>query len=135
MIYVLQQTLPLFADVLNNLLAKVVDYTVSFETKNVSEKVELEIKVHDAKWERLVKSLSGGQKTVLRLAWTLAICIFTRSNSLFLDETVNNIDRDTIGKVADLIEDFTKTHDITFYIITHSEAIQDMEIWDKVISL
>lgn len=32
MIYVLQQTLPLFADVLNNLLAKVVDYTVSFET-------------------------------------------------------------------------------------------------------
>ena len=45
----LQQTLPLFADVLNNLLAKVVDYTVSFETKNVSEKVELEIKVHDAK--------------------------------------------------------------------------------------
>jgi|GEM_PF-2431505 len=58
MIYVLQQTLPLFADVLNNLLAKVVDYTVSFETKNVSEKVELEIKVHDAKGERLVKSLS-----------------------------------------------------------------------------
>lgn len=135
MIYVLQQTLPLFSDVLNNLLAKVVDYTVSFETKNVSEKVELEIKIHDSKWERLVKSLSGGQKTVLRLTWTLAICIFTRSNALFLDETVNNIDRDTIGKVADLIEDFTKTHDITFYIITHSEAIQDMEIWDKVISL
>ncbi len=135
MIYVLQQTLPLFADVLNNLLAKVVDYTVSFETNTTSDKIELEIKVHDAKWERLVKSLSWGQKTVLRLTRTLAICIFTRSNALFLDETVNNIDRDTIGKVADLIEDFTKTHDITFYIITHSEAIQEMEIWDKVISL
>lgn len=135
MIYVLQQTLPLFADVLNNLLAKVVDYSVSFETNANSDKIELEIKVHDAKWERLVKSLSWGQKTVLRLTWTLAICIFTRSNALFLDETVNNIDRDTIGKVADLIEDFTKTHDVTFYIITHSEAIQEMEIWDKVISL
>lgn len=135
MIHVLQQTLPLFADVLNNLLAKVVDYTVIFETKNVSDKVELEIKVVDAKWERLVKSLSGWQKTVLRLTRTLAICIFTRSNALFLDETVNNIDRDTIGKVADLIEDFTKTHDITFYIITHSEAIQEMEIRDKVITL
>ena len=72
---------------------------------------------------------------MLRLTWTLAICIFTRSNALFLDETVNNIDRDTIGKVADLIEDFTKTHDITFYIITHSEAIQEMEIRDKVITL
>lgn len=59
MIHVLQQTLPLFADVLNNLLAKVVDYTVSFETKNTGEKLELEIKVHDAKGERLVKSLSG----------------------------------------------------------------------------
>ncbi|MBP6910567.1 hypothetical protein KBC03_03115 [Patescibacteria group bacterium] len=49
MIYVLQQTLPLFADVLNNLLAKVVDYTVSFETNTTSDKIELEIKVHDAK--------------------------------------------------------------------------------------
>ena len=49
MIHVLQQTLPLFADVLNNLLAKVVDYTVIFETKNVSDKVELEIKVVDFK--------------------------------------------------------------------------------------
>lgn len=135
MIHVLQQTLPLFADVLNNLLAKVVDYTVSFETKNTGEKLELEIKVHDAKGERLVKSLSGWQKTILRLTWTLAICIFTRSNALFLDETVNNIDKDTIGKVADLIDDFTKTHDIMFYIITHSETIQEMEIWDKVISL
>lgn len=135
MIHVLQQTLPLFADVLNNLLAKVVDYSVSFETKNTGEKLELEIKVHDNKWERLVKSLSGGQKTILRLTWTLAICIFTRSSALFLDETVNNIDKDTIGKVADLIDDFTKTHDIMFYIITHSETIQEMEIWDKVISL
>lgn len=135
MIHVLQQTLPLFADVLNNLLAKVVEYTVSFETKNTGEKLELEIKVHDAKGERLVKSLSGGQKTILRLTWTLAICIFTRSNALFLDETINNIDKETIGKVADLIDDFTKTHDIMFYIITHSETIQEMEIWDKVISL
>lgn len=58
MIYVLQQTLPLFADVLNNLLAKVVDYTVSFETTTNSDKIELEIKVHDSKGERLVKSLS-----------------------------------------------------------------------------
>lgn len=49
MIYVLQQTLPLFADVLNNLLAKVVDYSVSFETNTNSDKIELEIKVHDAK--------------------------------------------------------------------------------------
>ena len=135
MIYVLQQTLPLFADVLNNLLARVVDYTVSFETNTASEKIELEIKVHDSRGERLVKSLSGWQKTVLRLTWTLAICVFTRNNALFLDETVNNIDKDTIGKVADLLEDFTKTHDVTFYIITHSEAIQEMEIWDRVISL
>lgn len=96
MIHVLQQTLPLFADVLNNLLAKVVDYSVSFETKTTADKLELEIKVHDTKGERLVKSLSGGQKTILRLTWTLAICIFTRSNALFLDETVNNIDKDTI---------------------------------------
>ncbi len=49
MIYVLQQTLPLFADVLNNLLAKVVDYSVSFETNTNSDKIELEIKVHDSK--------------------------------------------------------------------------------------
>lgn len=72
---------------------------------------------------------------MLRLTWIIAICIFTRSNALFLDETVNNIDKETIGKVADLIEDFTKTQATTFYIITHSEAIQEMQIRDQVVSV
>lgn len=65
----------------------------------------------------------------------LAICSYMRTNILFLDETINNLDADTIGKVADMISDFVKQKDIKLYIITHSQHIQNMDIRDKIVEV
>lgn len=65
----------------------------------------------------------------------LAIASYLRSPMLFLDETINNIDKDTVGKVADMLTDFVKKHDIKLYTITHSEQIQGMNIWDGIIQV
>jgi ABC-type lipoprotein export system ATPase subunit len=65
----------------------------------------------------------------------LALSSFMRSPLLFLDETINNLDKDTVGIVADMLADFIKKNDIKLYTITHSEQIQAMGIWDGVIKL
>lgn len=65
----------------------------------------------------------------------LAISSFLRAPLLFLDETINNIDKDTVGKVADMLTDFVKKQDMKLYTITHSEQIQTMNIWDGVVEI
>lgn len=65
----------------------------------------------------------------------LAISSYINSPILFLDETINNLDAETIGKVADMLEDFVKQRDIKFYTITHSQQIQEMDIWDQTIEI
>ena len=52
-----------------------------------------------------------------------------------MDETINNIDPDTIEKVADMLTDFIKQNDLKFYTVTHSTQIQHMNIRDKVIEI
>ena len=54
---------------------------------------------------------------------------------LFLDETINNLDQDTVGKVADMLEDFVQKRDVKLYTVTHSQQIQDMDIWDGVLEI
>lgn len=65
----------------------------------------------------------------------LAISSYINSPILFLDETINNLDTETVGKVADMLEDFVKQRDIKFYTITHSQQIQKMDIRDQIIDL
>jgi len=65
----------------------------------------------------------------------LAIASYTGSSMLFLDETINNLDVDTVGKVADMLSDFVKQNKMKLYTVTHSQQIQEMDIWDKVITL
>lgn len=79
--------------------------------------------------------MSGGQKVILKLVWMLALASYLRSPMLFLDETINNLDRDTVSGVADMLQDFCKQHDIKLYTITHSEQIQSMSIWDGIVQL
>jgi ABC-type lipoprotein export system ATPase subunit len=59
----------------------------------------------------------------------------TRTKQLFLDETINNIDHETISQVADMLQDYTKMNDIAIYLVTHSGQLQAMDIWDKTIEL
>jgi len=52
-----------------------------------------------------------------------------------LDETINNLDRETVGRVADMLTDFVKQHDCKLYVVTHSPQIQEMAIWDDIVAL
>lgn len=134
MIKVLEDALPFFAEYVNNLLAKMVQFTIHFQPKKTaSDKLELEITIRDTLGERNVKSLSGWQKAILRLAWILWVAQMTRTKQLFLDETINNIDHETISQVADMLQDYTKLNDISIYLVTHSGQLQAMDIWDKTI--
>ena len=67
----------------------------------------------------------------------MAIANLTRSKMLFLDETINNLDGDTVGKVAELLKNFIEGRgkDFMLYIVTHSAQIQEMSIWDEVIEI
>ena len=58
-----------------------------------------------------------------------------RSKMLFLDETINNLDAETIADVADMLHDFIRQHNISFYTVTHSSQIQQMNIWDEVVGV
>ncbi len=135
LLLVLQDHLPVLNDIINSYLAQIVDYQISLQLRNDGDKVELEAKIIDFKGERDTKSLSWGQRIILKLIRMLAISSYINSPILFLDETINNLDADTVGKVADMLEDFVKQREMKFYTITHSQQIQQMDIWDKVIEL
>ena len=67
----------------------------------------------------------------------MAVATVMRSQMLFLDETINNLDGDTIAKVAELLKNFVegKGKEFMLYVVTHSHQIQEMNIWDEVIKL
>ncbi len=136
LLLVLQDHLPILNDIINNYLSQIVDYQISLQlNKSDSDKLELEAKIIDQKGERDTKSLSWGQRIILKLIRTLAISSYINSPILFLDETINNLDVETIGKVADMLENFVKQKDIKLYTITHSQQIQQMDIRDQIIEI
>jgi SMC domain protein len=131
---VLDNYIPAIEDIINSMLAQVVDYTLKFRLiKTKSDKVELEIVANDEKGERPVKSLSGGQKVILKIVWVLAISRILNVNFLFMDETINNLDVDTISKVSTILENYIKSNIKQFYLVTHSTEIQNMSIWNSTI--
>lgn len=58
-----------------------------------------------------------------------------KSITTFLDETINNIDHDTIWLVADMLDDYIKMSNMSLYVVTHSEQLQNMDVWDNIITL
>jgi len=135
LLLVLQDHLPVLNDIVNSYLSQIVDYQISLQLKNDADKLELEAKIIDDKGMRDTKSLSWGQRIVLKLVRMLAISSYINSPILFLDETINNLDADTVGKVADMLEDFVKQKEIKLYTITHSQQIQQMDIRDQTIEI
>jgi len=131
----LDDYLPVLSDVINNYLSQCVDYTLKMQIDENTDKLELNVKVIDSKWEREVKSLSGGQRTILKLVWMLAVSSYLHTPLLFLDETINNLDVDTVWKVSEMIDNFVKQRTMKFYTVTHNKEIQDMQIWDDVIEI
>ena len=136
LLLVLQDHLPVLSDIINSYLAQVVEYQISFSLhKSTTDKLELLAQIFDDKWERDVKSLSGGQRVILKIVWMLAISSYIHSPVLFIDETINNLDADTVAKVSDMLEDFVKSKSMKLYAVTHNQQIQDMKFWDKVIEI
>lgn len=138
MTVVLQDFLPTLQEVLNSYLWQIVDYQIKFLSPSdngewSTSQLELDIQVIDEKWARSVKSLSGWQKTVLKLVWMLWVATLFRSKFLLLDETINNLDIHTISQVAEVLEDFVASQQIKFYVVTHSPQIQEMDIWESVV--
>ena len=124
LLFVLSEYLPILSEIINSYLNTVVSYILNIRLKEESEKLELETKILDEKGEREVKSLSGGQRTILKLVRMLAISSYLKTEMLFLDETVNNLDVETVGKVAQLLDGFVKQRQMKFYVITHNTEIQ-----------
>jgi len=135
LLFVLEWYLPVLTDIINSFLAQVVEYTIDIKLLQKKDNLEMDVKVYDEKWERDIKSLSGGQKVILKLVWMLAISSYMKSPILFLDETINNLDNDTVGKVAEMLSDFVKQRDLKLYTVTHSQQIQEMDIWDRIIHI
>lgn len=136
LLLVLEDSLPTLSEIMNNFLAKVVDFQVRFDIiKTNSEKLELDATVVDQRGVRQVSSLSGGQKTILKLVRILSIATYMRSKFLFLDETINNIDQEVIWRVAQLLQDIVKSQNYKLYTVTHSSQIQQMDIRTSVVTL
>lgn len=136
LLVVLDENIPQLNSIVNAYLTNVVDYTLDMQVVQWSKNsISLEMDIIDPKGKRDIKSLSGWQKTILKLVWMLAIAAHLRAPMLFLDETINNIDADTVSRVADLITDYIKKQEIKLYTVTHNEQIQTMHIWDKILSL
>ena len=131
----LDEYLPVLSEIINSFLVQVVEYQITMKITETTEKLELEAKIYDEKGEREVKSLSGGQRTILKLVWMLAISSYLQTPLLFLDETINNLDVDTIGKVSEMLNNFVKQRTMKFYTVTHNVEIQEMDIWDSIIPL
>jgi DNA repair exonuclease SbcCD ATPase subunit len=134
LLVVLQEFLPTLEDVINNNLANIVDWKLRFELKE-NDKVELEIWIDDQKGKRHCKSLSGGQKTILKLVRILSVATMLQTKFLYMDETINNIDEDTIARVAMLLEDYIKSRSLSCVVVTHAPQIQNMALWDRTIDL
>jgi len=134
-LFALDGYLPVLSDVINGYLSQCVDYSIKMQIVENWEKLELDVKILDWKWEREVKSLSWWQRTVLKLVWMLSISSYLNTPLLFLDETINNLDADTVWKVSEMIDNFVKQRTMKFYTVTHNKEIQDMQIWDDVIEV
>lgn len=132
-LYVLQSSLPLLNEYINHLLMKVVSFQLRMQINEDGD--ELELFVEDQFGLREVKSLSGGQKTVLKLCRVLATSIVFRNSFLFLDETINNVDEEVTSQLADMLLDYMKNYNLTFYTVSHSIQLQSMDIRDRIITL
>lgn len=135
LLFVLGEYLPVLTEIINSYLSSVTDYQITIQLNESKEKLELETKIIDDRWERDVKSLSWWQRTLLKLVWMLAISSYLKTEMLFLDETVNNLDVDTVWKVAQMLDDFVKQRQMKFYTITHNSEIQWMKIWNSVLEV
>ncbi len=129
-LFVLEDNLPVLSEIINNFLSAIVEFQIDMKLAQRGSALELDTTITDQKGIRETKSLSGGQKVILKLVWMLAVSVYSQSKMLFLDETINNLDPDTVAKVAELLQNFAQQNTIKMYVVSHSSEIKSMNIWD-----
>lgn len=136
MVVALQDFLPSLESVINTFLDEVVDYQIKFLTpESIDDSLELDIEIHDHHGVRQVKSLSGGQRATLKIAWILAVSSLFNGQFLFLDETITSLDAEAVARIWRLLESYMKKRDTKLLLVTHASQIQEMEMWERVVSL
>jgi len=132
-IYVFADYISSLENLINYFITDLVDFKLNIHLDEKGEK--LEIFAEDELWQREIKSLSGWQKTALRIGWILWISKLQNSKLLFLDETINNFDQESIQVISRKIKEFTEENQMKFYMITHSEILQQTDIWTDIVEL
>lgn len=132
-IYVFSDYISSLESLINYFITDLVDFKLNIHLDEKWEK--LEIFAEDELWQREIKSLSGGQKTALRIWWILWISKLQNSKILFLDETINNFDQESVQIISKKIKEFTEENKMKFYMITHSEILQQTDIWTDIVEL
>lgn len=132
-IYVFQDRISALQDLINYFLEDVVDFKLNIALDEKGE--NLDIFVQDEKWKREVQSLSGWQKNALKIGWILWINKLNNSKMLFLDETINNFDKQSVHMISEKIKNFTEQNNLKFFMVTHSEILQQIDIWTEVLDL
>ena len=132
-IYVFSDYISSLESLINYFITDLVNFKLNIHLDEKWEK--LEIFAEDELWKRDIKSLSGWQKTALRIGWILWISKLQNSKLLFLDETINNFDQEAVQIIAKKIKEFTEENKMKFYMITHSEILQQTDIWTDVVEL
>jgi len=132
-IYIFKDYLESLESLINYFLENIVDFKLFIHLDELWENLEIYIK--DGKWEREVKSLSWWQKNALKIWWILWINKLKNSKLLFLDETINNFDEESIQLIANKIKEFINENNIKFYMVTHSQTLVETDIWNDILNL
>ena len=132
-IYVFKDYLESLESLINYFLEDIVDFKLFIHLDESWENLEIYIK--DWKWEREVKSLSWWQKNALKIWWILWINKLKNSKLLFLDETINNFDEESVQLIANKIKEFINENNIKFYMVTHSQTLVETDIWNDILNL
>ncbi len=132
-IYVFKDYLESLESLINYFLETIVDFKLHISLDESWENLNILIK--DEKWERQVQSLSWWQKNALKIWWILGINKLKNSKLLFLDETINNFDEESVQLIANKIKEFISENNIKFYMITHSQTLASTDIWNDVLDL
>jgi DNA repair exonuclease SbcCD ATPase subunit len=136
MVVALQDFLPSLETVINTFLDEVVDYQIRFLTpESIDDSLELDIEIHDHHGVRQVKSLSGGQRATLKIAWILAVSSLFNGQFLFLDETITSLDAEAVARIGRLLESYMAKRETKLLLVTHASQIQQMEMWDRVVKI
>lgn len=132
-IYIFKDYIESLESLINYFLESIVNFRLFIQLDDSWENLNIYIK--DEKWEREVKSLSWGQKNALKIWWILWINKLKNSKLLFLDETINNFDDESIQLIANKIKEFINENNIKFYMVTHSQTLSLLDIWTERLEL